>query len=290
MSAGTATATAASTAELANARLSVGGVLRSEWVKLRTLRSTAWCLAVVAVLIAALPPLISLILPPAQDVGATVPEVAAYNWAQASTIAVGFGVLVVGVLGCLVITGEYSTGMIRSTMTAVPRRIPALLSKALVTGLMVLVVTLVALVIGVVTSGLVLGAKDYAIEWGDGTVWWAALAAAGYLALIAVFSVGVGGIVRNSAGAIAIVLGLLLVVPTILQLAAGLTGATWPLDIGAFLPSSLGSSMYTPAAPSAQAFTPDWIVLEAWQASLVMVGWAVVAVGLAGVLLRRRDV
>lgn len=275
--------------ELGTARLTFGGILRSEGVKLLTLRSTWWCLSIVAVLTAGIPALVSLAFDEgprglqAADIGLTL-------WMSATTLPSGFSVLAVAVLGCLVITGEYGTGMIRSTMAAVPKRMPALGAKALVIGAVAFATVLLALVIGAALSGLVLGAKGYVIDAGDPRVWSTLAAAAGYPALLAMFSVGVGTIIRNSAGAIASVLGLLLVVPTILQIAGSLLNATWIFDVAAFLPDMLGAAMTTPPVDLGSMPSQGTLELRPGPAALVFAAWTAAALGGGALLLRRRDV
>lgn len=277
-------------ADLEHARLSTAGILRSEWVKLFTLRSTWWCLGIIAALTVGIPALIALALSNSGDAGLAGSADTGYvNWMMATTLPIGFSVLAAAVLGCLVITGEYGTGMIRSTMAAAPKRLSALFAKAVVIGAVVFVVGFVSLAFGAVASGAILGAADVVIDWSDGRVWLTLLAAAAYPALIAVFSVGVGTILRNSAGAIAAVLGLLLVVPTIFQLVGGLLQAQWAFDVGAFLPSSLGSTMYTPVVEG-MTFAQGTVTLEVWQATLALVAWAVAAIAGGALLLKARDV
>lgn len=276
---------------LADAHLTTGGILRSEWVKLVTLRSTWWCLGIIVALTAGVPLLIGWALGEAQAVpDAAGADYGFSNWMNATVLPVGFSVLAAAVLGCLVITGEYGTGMIRSTMTAAPRRLGALLAKAVVIGAVIFVATFVALVLGAALSGAVMNANGYVIDPGDTRVWATLLSAAGYPALIAVFSVGVGAIIRNSAGSIAAVLGLLLVVPTILQLVGALLKADWAFDVGAFLPSSLGTTMYTPVVDNGMSFTQGTVALEPWSAALAMLAWAVVALVGGALLVKRRDV
>jgi ABC-2 type transport system permease protein len=284
------TATTQTADALARVRLSGGGIVASEWVKLVTLRSTWWCLMIIAGLTIGIPAAISLALGSPEPVGAAAADVGYLNWMMATTVPTGFTVLAAAVLGCLVITGEYGTGMIRSTMTAAPRRLSTLLAKSLVIGAAVFGVALVALVIGAALSGVILSGAGYTIDPGDGRVWVSMLLAAAYPALIAVFSTGVGTIIRNSAGAIAAVLGLLLVVPTIVQLIGSLLQARWLFDAGAFLPSSLGSTMYTPAVADAMTFTQGTVVLEPWQAALALVAWVVAALAGGGLVIIRRDV
>ncbi|PZQ90648.1 MAG: ABC transporter permease [Leifsonia xyli] len=276
---------------LADARLTTVGIVRSEWVKLVTLRSTWWCLGIILVLTAGIPLLVAFALGDVQaPTGVDAGDYGYYNWLNATVLPVGFSVLAAAVLGCLVITGEYGTGMIRSTMTAAPKRLSALLAKAVVIGAVVFVTGLVALGLGAILSGVVLAGNGYTIDPADPRVWGTLLAAAGYPALVAMFSVGVGTIIRNSAGAIAAVLGLLLVVPTIFGLIGGLLKAEWAFNVGAFLPSSLGSTMYTPVIAGAEGFTQGTVSLEPWQAALALLAWVVAALVGGAVLIKRRDV
>lgn len=277
-------------ADLSSARLSAGGILHSEWVKLVTLRSTWWCLGAIALLTIGIPALIALAL---GDGGGSAGNADAgyFNWMMATTLPIGFSVLIAAVLGCLVITGEFGTGMIRSTIAAAPRRLSTLFAKSVVIGGVVFVSGFVALALGALASGAVLSAADYTIDPADGRVWLTLLSAAAYPALVAVFSVGVGTIIRNSAGSIAAVLGLLLVVPTIIQLIGALLGATWAFDLGAFLPSSLGTTMYTPTLEGMNmGMTQGTVTLEPWQAALALAGWAAAALIGGALLLKRRDV
>ena len=114
-------------------RLSAAGHIRTEWIKLRSVRSTVWSYALLVVFSLGLAAIMSASL----DLqGADVSMVPAANQAtfvaQASTFGVFFGQLIVAVLGVLTISGEYSTGMIRSTLAAVPNRLPALWAKSAV--------------------------------------------------------------------------------------------------------------------------------------------------------------
>jgi ABC-2 type transport system permease protein len=283
------TATTQTTDALAHARLSGAGILGSEWVKLVTLRSTWWCLGILVVFTAGIPPLIALALG-ATGMGSDGSADAGYaNWMMVTTLPVGFSVLAAAVLGCLVITGEYGTGMIRSTMAAAPRRLSTLFAKSLVIGGAVFLTTFVALVVGAALSGPVLSSNGHAIDAGDGRVWLSLLLGALYPALVAVFSTGVGTMLRNSAGSIAAVLGLLLVVPTIVQLVGSLLQATWAFNLAVFMPSSLGSTMYTPDLGGGMP-AGDVVSLDPGQATLALLAWVVLALIGGAVLIRRRDV
>ena len=173
------------------------------------------------------------------------------TWVTVSTLGIGFAQLVSAVLGALVITGEYGTGMIRSTFAAVPKRLPAIVAKALVFGVTTFVIALLGLVITALVTAPLLPAKGITPDFGDGSVWLALVGGAGYVALIGLLAFGIGLIIRSSAGGIAAALGLVLVVPTILQVLAAVTRADWPANIAAFLPASAGGKLY--AYPGAAA-------------------------------------
>ena len=285
-------------------RLTFGGVLRSEWIKLRSLRSTLWCYLIIVVLTIGLGLLIAGALP-APTTGTPTPshDVQQSTWVTVSTLGIGFAQLVSAVLGALVITGEYGTGMIRSTFAAVPKRLPAIVAKALVFAVTTFVVALVGLVITALAAAPLLPAKGITPDFGDGKVWLALVGGAGYVALIGLLAFGIGLIIRGSAGGIAAALGLVLVVPTILQILATVTRAVWPANIAAFLPSSAGGKLYAYQGAAAESLAPgrpggatsaaaaaaDTIVLDSWQALLVVLGWVLVALAIGAILLKRRD-
>lgn len=273
----------------ADARMTFGGALRSEWIKLASLRSTVWCYVILVALTLGLGVLIAATLAANDAIGAGPGELQA-AWLQAATLGVGFAQLVVAVLGALVITGEFGTGMIRSTFAAVPRRVLALTAKAVVFTVATFVVSLAALVAtALATAPILAGTGD--LDLADGAVWLGLVGAAGYLALVGLFALGLGTIIRASAGAIATVLGVLLVLPTVLQILAGVTQAEWAANAAQFLPSSAGARLYAypveavPLPP--EVFQP--IVLEPWQGLLVLLGWVALALIPGAVLLSRRD-
>jgi ABC-2 type transport system permease protein len=300
----TSNSTSATTVVTAAHNLSFGGELRSEWIKLRTLRSTLWCYVIIVLLTIGLGLLIASALP-APAAGAATPshDVQQSTWVTVSTLGINFAQLVSAVLGALVITGEYGTGMIRSTFAAVPKRLPAILAKALVFGVVTFVVALVGLVITAVVTSPLLPAKDITPDFGDGNVWLALVGGAGYIALIGLLAFGIGLIIRSSAAGIASALGLVLVVPTILQVLTAVTRADWPANIAAFLPSSAGGKLYAYPGAAAETIAPtrpgagaaaaatatDTITLDSWQGLLVLVGWVVVAFVIGAILVKRRD-
>jgi len=269
---------------LAPSTLTFGGILRSEFIKLRTLRSTIWCYAILVVVNIGLGLALT---------GGLVATGALSGGGQSAavlvaTAALGFSQLVVVVLGALVITGEYGTGMIRTTFAAVPTRLPALFGKALVFGLVTAVIGGISILLTALLTAPILSVAGLSVNFGDGEYWIALLGSVGYLALIGVFAFALGAIIRNSAGGIAAALGGVLVLPTIVSIFASITQSTVATNIAAFLPSNAGAQMYTYATKAIGSSDP--IVLEPWQGGLVLVAWVVVLLAVAAVLVKRRDV
>jgi ABC-2 type transport system permease protein len=280
------------------ARLTFGGVVRSEWIKLVTLRSTVWCYVIIAVLTIGLGLLVaglsgvSMSEEGVRPVDIDLPpEIVQSTWLQTATIGINFAQLVIAVLGALVITGEYGTGMIRSTFAAVPGRLAALVGKVLVFGVVSFVVAFVSLVVTAVVTIPLLAANGFDVDIADPAIWLGLVGSAGFVALIGVMSLGLGAIIRNSAGAIAAALGLLLVLPTVLQVFGALTQLEWVFNATAFLPSSAGSRLSSYPTPAVEmpagAFQP--LVLDAGQSLLVLLVWVAVPLVVGAVLLKRRD-
>lgn len=184
----------------------------------------------------------------------------------------------------LVITGEYTTGMIRSTLAAVPRRLPALWAKGVVLAVSIFVVSTFAVVVSLGVMQLFLGSKGLASDLGKTETIRILIGTVRYLTAIALLAFAIGAILRHSAGALATVMGLLLVVPVI-------TAIPWkPLQlIGPFLPGEAGSKILIAAKP--QPTSPDVIgvVFGPWQGYAVLLAWVVVLLTVAAVLLRRRN-
>ena len=287
----TTTATPTSSASLSG--VSFGGILRSEWIKLRSLRSTVWCYAIMVVLTIGFGLLFAA---SASFMFAEVPEGAITDDQQGTlalvaTVGLTFSQLIAIILGALMITGEYGTGMIRSTFTAVPQRIPAVLGKAIVFAVVTFIVSFASLAITAVLGQPLLDASGIPSTLSDDKLWIALAGGAGYTALIGLFGMAIGTIIRNSAGSIAAALGTVLVLPTVLQIFTSVMQAEWANNLATFLPSNAGALMYTYPTDE-EPFNPytfDPIVLEAWQGGLVVVAWVVALFVLASVLLKRRD-
>jgi ABC-2 type transport system permease protein len=197
---------------------------------------------------------------------------------QVSSFPVALGQLIVAVLGVLVISGEYSTGMIRSTFSAVPRRLPVLWAKAAVLFASTFVVGLVATVGAYLIGSAILAPSGVAAPITDPDLMRAIVGGALYLALVALFALGVGTAIRSSAGGIATVLGILLILPTVLQLIP----ADWAHDLIPYLLSDAGLGLV-----GLQSDIPGG--LEPWQQLAVVLGWVAASLAAGATLMKRRD-
>ena len=264
-------------------RLSFAGVLRSEWIKLRTLRSTVWSYLFVILLTLGMALVMSLTIANGMGGGVDVQGVsgpaATELFVQSSVFGVFLAQLVVAVLGVLVVTGEYSTGMIRSTLAAVPTRLPALAAKAAVLFVATFIVGLISTVGAFFVSTAVYSGYGLSASIADSVVFLPLLGAALYLSLLAVFSLGVGAMVRSSAGGIGIVLALILVVPVVLQMIP----ADWAQSVVPYLLSDAGTSMFAPAGMTGGDS------MTTWQSLLIVLGWVAASSTGAAMLLAKRD-
>ncbi|NQW92355.1 ABC transporter permease [Curtobacterium sp. VKM Ac-2861] len=268
-------------------RLSFPHLVRSEWIKLRSIRSTIWCFAILAVLTIGMAGLLGAFV----DLPANSPQdVANGSFVSINTTGVSLSALVVGVLGVLIITGEYGTGQVRSTFTADPRRTGVILAKATVLALTTFVVSVVSTWIGVVLSALLLASDGTSPQIGDPSVFMPILGSSVYVTLLALLAYGIGLFVRSSAGGIAITLGILLVLPVILSLVSGLLNAEWIGDVFKFLPDQAGSQLFAYPYTGADAGPTSGVVLNGWGGFGVLAAEVVVVGALALTVARRRDV
>lgn len=246
--------------------------VHSEWIKFRTLRSS-WL--VLAAAVAALIVIGTLIgyntgkHPAHLDPEDTVP----------SAVLQGYylGQLLIGVLGVLFVSGEYSTGMIRSTMAAVPRRIPVLVAKALVFGVICLITLVPTSIVAFLAAQAVRGRYLTAYTLSDSTALRVVIGTGVYLTLIGLLGGAIGWIVRSTPGGISALVGLLLVVPVILRVLPG----AWVKSLAKILPGEAGDSFVSSLR------MPD--TLAPWTGLGVLGLWVLGMLAVAGVLLARRD-
>ncbi|SDQ43245.1 ABC-2 type transport system permease protein [Curtobacterium sp. UNCCL20] len=265
--------------------LSFPRLVRSEWIKFRSIRSTVWCLAILVVVTIAMAVLIGSALEPG---GPLTTDAANGTLVTINTASVSLTALVVAVLGVLIITGEYGTGQVRSTFTADPGRTGVVLAKAAVLALTTFVVSAVAIWIGVFASAALQSGKGLHADLADPSVFMPLLGASVYVMLLALLAYGIGLLVRSSAGGIAITLGILLVLPVILSLIAGVIDAQWILDLTRFLPAQAGAQLYTFSSGAGTGQTG--VVLNGWGGFGVLLAEVVVVGALALTVARRRDV
>ncbi|MGZ4447808.1 MAG: ABC transporter permease [Nocardioides sp.] len=251
--------------------VTLGGVVRSEWLKFRTLRST------VLILLAAMTAMVvfgAIIGHNTRNPAGLDPEdVVASGPLQGYYL----GQLLIGSLGVLVVSGEYSSGMIRATLAAVPRRLPVLLAKLLVFTAVVGAAMVAASVAGFLVAQAFLSGYRPTYSLSDPDVLRVAVGTGVYLTLIGLLGGAIGWIVRSTPGALVALIGIILVLPVLLLLFHG----AWAQHAGAWLPTGAGASFSTSLRrPGA---------LAPWPGLAVMVGWVVVAYAVAAALLRRRD-
>lgn len=237
--------------------------LRAEWTKLRTSPGTFWLLLGVA----------------AGTVGvsllatSTAPEVA--DPAKMSLTGVQLGQVLVAILAVLAVGGEYGTGMVRVTLAALPRRSAVLAAKAaVITG--VVAAAAVVAVAGSLASGRLMPVPP---SMSDGAVLRAATGSVLYLALIGLLALGVATVVRNSAAAIGVVLGLLYLFPIVTQ---ALSDEAWKRHLAQVSPMSAGLAVQATAGL-------DGLPIGPWQGLGVLAAWAAGALLLGTVLLELRD-
>lgn len=265
-------------------RLSFIRLLLSEWVKLRSIRSTVWCYAIVVVVTIAL----AAILANAVSAPSRVtPEAANGIVVAINAAGVPLVALVVAVLGVLIITGEYGTGQVRSTFTADPRRTGVIIAKAAVLAMTTFVVSAVSTWIGVVVSAGLQAGKGVRAELSDPSVFMPLLGASVYMTLLALLAYGIGLLLRSSAGGIAVTIGILLVLPVVMSSIGGITAQRWVLDIAKFLPAGAGGQLYAFSDGGAQQ---TGVVLNGWGGFGVLAAEVLVVGVLALTVARRRDV
>jgi ABC-type transport system involved in multi-copper enzyme maturation permease subunit len=250
-------------------------VILSEWIKLRSLRSTVFALLAAIVCTVGLGILISALR--ANDIKNHPFIGDRFDVTAMSLRGIYLAQLAVGVLGVLVISGEYSTGMIRATLSAVPRRLPVLWAKALVFSVVVFVVMGLASLVAFEGGQAFFARAGVHVGLSSPGAARAVLGGALYLTVVGLLSVGLGFLLRNTAGAIATLFGLLLVLPAIVSA----------------LPPSLYADVYRflPMVAGAQAMTTtgDPSLLAPWPGIGVFALYAVAAMALGAFALRRRD-
>ena len=252
-------------------------VLLSEWTKLHSLRSTRWSLLAAVVLTIGLPAIFAAVT--SSHWGGMSPhERADRHPLDIALAGVNLSQLAVGVLGVLVITGEYATGMIRASFTAVPKRLRVLWAKIAVFAVVSFVLMLPSVLVAFWVSQAILD-KHHILQTSLSAhgVLRSVVGGAVYLMLFGVFCMALGAIVRNTAGGIAAFVALFFVIPPILNVFP----TSWQNAINPWIPNSAFRSIFQ--------LTHGTHSLSPAGGLAVSLGYVAFAVGVATVLLVRRD-
>lgn len=264
-------------------RVSWHRVARSEWIKLRSTRSSLVLLGLTALVIVGVWALTSSGFTGDSDGGgfSGTAGMAVNPYTIGLTISVGLAQLAAGVLGVMLVTGEYASGMVRATFAAVPARLPVLVGKAAVVATVVFLVTIPALVAAFFASSLILG-PELQQSITDPDMLRALLGAGLYLAGIAVIGSALGWLLRSAAGAIAVFVALVILAPMLLPLI--------PLDavqtVVDYLPSTLGQEAFRLPGLFDDLVGPS---VGPWTGLALFAGYALIGLAAAAILLRRRD-
>jgi hypothetical protein len=251
-------------------------VMRSEWTKLRSVRSTVWSLVATFGITVGFGVLLSWAYISRYD-RLSLRERFTFDPTAHSLRGLFLAQLAIGVLGVLIMTSEYTTGLIRTTFTAVPQRRSVLAAKAVVFGMAAFVVSMVSVFVAFFAGQAVLIGKNLGVSLGDPNVLRAVLGAGAYLTMVGLLGLALGAILRRTAGSIASLFGLVLVLP----LLARALPSPWNDDVAKYLPSRLGEAMFN--------VRPDSTVLSPGIAFVVTIGWVVALFAIATLLITRHD-
>lgn len=253
------------------------GVLASEWTKVMSVRSTVWTLLVTVVVGVGLGAIVTS-AQAARWSSRTIVDQLSFDPTRSSLAGLLFAQLAIGVLGVLVVSSEYSTGTIRSTLSAAPRRPLVLLAKVVVFSTVTLIAGEAVSFVAFFVGQSLLSGKTPTASLSDPSVVRAVVGGGLYLFALGLLALGLATIIRHTAAAISTFVGFLLILPIIV---AALPSSLAD-DIGRYLPANIGTSMVTAHHLGTDSFGP-------WTGFALLCGYAVLAVVIGGVLLVRRD-
>jgi ABC-2 type transport system permease protein len=245
-------------------------VVRAEWTKLWSVRSTYWALLGTAVAIVGLAAVFAATGP------SSPADPAAYGLSGFFQAQLG-----AAALGALAITGEYATGSIRATLTATPQRMAVLSAKTVVVAATTAAVGIAAAFVACAVAARVFAGRGIAVALMDPGVLRAVIGAGLYLAVLAVLALALGAVIRSSVGTIAVVVTLMLVLPGI----AGALPDTWQGGVVAWLPAEAGQAVIGRTRFAAAGTD----LLAPWTGFAVLCGYAAVALAAAAIALESRD-
>ncbi|MBJ2122565.1 ABC transporter permease [Arthrobacter sp. MSA 4-2] len=268
--------------------VSFGRVLKSEWIKITSVPSTVILILITTVVMIGLAALLAWQTTLSLNVEGD-PEMAAQMQgpSDAASAALGipgsglaFGQLLMASLAVVLVASEWGTGMIRSTMVVVPRRSLALLAKQSVMAGISFVVGAGSALIGYFVAQPILNSADLGFALSEDGALLHIVNTGLVLALVSIFAMSIGTLIRNTAGGVVTSIGVLLVLP-ILFTVFGM-GTEWVADAGRFLPSAGGDQMVATTIAEG-AFTQ-------WQGALILGGWSLLLLAASLLVTKKRDV
>ena len=263
-------------------RAGFGGTLRSEFTKIGSVRSTYWTLL--------------MLLAVSVGIGAAISAAVAASWSQppppppappdihdATQVSIAalliLGPLVIVVLGALVLTAEYSTGMIRTSLIAMPRRIVLYLAKAAAFAAVALAVSLATAFTAFFLGQSLLARTHYSATLAGHDVPRAVIGTALYITLCGLFAFAAAAIIRNTAATITAMIGLLFVIPALVNLLPN----SWQNDLMRWLPTSAARAI------SATVGSQDPHLFSPWGQLAVFAIYTTILLVVGGILFRKRD-
>jgi hypothetical protein len=250
--------------------------LRAEWTKLRSVRSTIWTLLATVGLAVGFGALIGISQMNSWD-GLDPGERLRFDPTSFSLSGLFLAQLAVGVLGVLVVSSEYATGQIRATFGATPQRVTVLVAKATTFTTVVIATGLVASFGAFWTGQAIFASKGLDASIADPGVLRAVVGGALYLAGVGLLGVGLGTILRRTAGAVAALVGVLFILPIV----TGFLPSSFQHAAGKYFPAQAGMSIFN-VVPSPDALSP-------WAGFAVLTAYGVLTLAVGGILLVRRD-
>jgi ABC-2 type transport system permease protein len=258
-------------------KVSQGRVVRSEWIKFRSVRSTVWTLLSAVVLMVGIGALFSAVTA-SQYHTFSAADRASFSAVSVSLEGIAFAVIAFGVLGVLLMSGEYSTGMIRSSLTAVPRRLPVLWGKLAVFTGAIFSISLVASFISFFLGQVLLSGHHLNVALGAPGVLRSVVGAALYVTVAGMMGVALGALVRNAAAGISIFVAVFFVIPPL----TSLLPASVSNHLAQYLPSNAGEVLWGGTHGVTNALSP-------WTGFALLCGYAVVLIAAAAWRLRSVD-
>jgi ABC-type transport system involved in multi-copper enzyme maturation permease subunit len=257
-----------------------GRLLVAEWTKIRSVQSTLWSLLAFVVVAVGFSTLIAAVIAHDWNAPGNHPNHARLVTDPTAVIfgaGLGLGQLAICVLGVIVITSEYTSGTIRASLLAVPNRISMLGAKALVWAVLDFVISAIT-VFAVFFIATAILRSHISVTLSQPGVTRAVIGGILYLTVLGLFAMAIGGLIRHTAGAIAIVIATVIVVPPLVSLIPG----TIANHVHGYLPTVAGELV-------AQTSQQSGDVLSGWQGFGVFCLWTAVLMALCGWLLVRRD-